>query len=551
MFGVRISDGGVRGVAVALVLACFLLPTAARAGASGPSGDSLDRLREAGAVGPAQYALARARSLFDLDQVRSRYGRVRAPAPRAATPILERLAAALPSLSPHARRTAKGYLGRPTDGASDQLGDGYEHGARGVHHRCFAVGARGKRHLLCVHWVRRTRDRSSSAEVGATIRTLRHVWKVEVSKMGYRAPLADVGPRFGQGPNRGLDIYLEDVGSDGLYGYCIGDPPRKRSAERRKRGRAHAYCVLDNDFATAQFPAGVSGRPALRVTVAHEFFHAIQSAYEAAKRDRWLREGTATWIEDAVFDGVNANYTVLPDSPLSEPQVPLDAFQASDDGQDFEYGSWIFWRFLSEYYGSRAVIRKVWEQASPRKGRNLDALEAVRAVVGHRARRPRSCLVICRPRSFRDVFAEFAARVRAYLIPEAFSEGPQYFQALHGQLAINDADFLLIEPGETTGYRQLRVDHLSNREAIATLNSNTLTDPSVRVTLDLPRRAAPSAVVFAFHPDGTASPPVSIPLDDQGNGSAVFEASEVWLILANASGDRDGQRFRYRFEVEP
>ncbi len=56
--------------------------------------------------------------------------------------------------------------------------------------------------------------------------------------------------------------------------------------------------------------------------------------------------------------------------------------------------------------------------------------------------------------------------------------------------------------------------------------------------------------MFAFHPDGSVALPVSIPLNDQGNGSAVFDASEVWLILANASGDRNAQSFRYRFEVE-
>jgi hypothetical protein len=556
MLGVRIRGGGVRGIAVAVVLACLLLLAAAPAGASDRGGDSLDRLRAAGGIGPAQYALARARSLFELDRVRSRYGRVWAPAPRAATPILERLAVALPSLSPRARRRAGAMLARPTDGGSDPSADGYRLGATGVRHRCLALKARGKRDRVCVHWATRTADappggrRRVPAQVKDTIRTLRTVWATEVRRMGYRAPLADLGPRRGQGPNSGLDLYLADVGAEGLYGYCIGDP-WKQHGQRPKPKRAHAYCVLDNDFDRRQYGSGVSGRPALRVTLAHEFFHAVQSAYEGSRRERWLREGTATWIEDQVFDRVNANYQLLGESPLSQPELPLDAFQASDDGQDFEYGSWTFWQFLSEYYRSPSVVKQVIRSAAPRRGRDRNALGAVRDVVKRRKPDGPGCVLFCARATFPRLFGEFSFWVRNY--DALFEEGSGYLAALDGRFPIEDADFVLRDDLRTTGARRLVLAHLTSRQVVVAFNP-TLPDPAVRVSVDLPEAAGPSASVEVITADGRTLTG-ALRLDSAGEGSIEVpedaDAAEVWLILANSSRERDKQAFRYEIEALP
>jgi hypothetical protein len=37
----------------------------------------------------------------------------------------------------------------------------------------------------------------------------------------------------------------------------------------------------------------------LKVTAAHEFFHAVQFAYDIGE-DGWLMESTATWMEEHV-----------------------------------------------------------------------------------------------------------------------------------------------------------------------------------------------------------------------------------------------------------
>ena len=102
---------------------------------------------------------------------------------------------------------------------------------------------------VCVHHVTSTADAPPSADwVNLTLATLENTYAREVGELGYRAPLGDgsIG-----GDDR-LDVYLKDLGT-GLYGYC--------AAEYRKKGRtASGFCVLDNDYAPAQFPSGTVAR---------------------------------------------------------------------------------------------------------------------------------------------------------------------------------------------------------------------------------------------------------------------------------------------------
>ena len=82
------------------------------------------------------------------------------------------------------------------------------------------------------------------------------VWSTIVDQMGYRAPLTD-GTRGGSPL---FDVYLKDLGGD-IYGFCAGE-------KRVKKRTGSGYCVLDNDFAAAQFPTGTP-TDNLAVTAAH------------------------------------------------------------------------------------------------------------------------------------------------------------------------------------------------------------------------------------------------------------------------------------------
>jgi hypothetical protein len=255
------------------------------------------------------------------------------------------------------RATAREILSRPTAG-------GTANEASEPHYTSPSAATCGLH--ICVHWVE---DGTANAPVGvgvdgdlntvpdwvsATLVTLEGVYTKEVTSLGYRAPLSDGVA----GGDARVDVYLADLGGEGLYGYCTTDQP-DASVVRQ----VYAYCVLDNDFSPAQFGTADTPLENLQVTAAHEFFHAVQFGYDW-QEDLWLMEGTAAWMEDEVYDNVNDNLQYLAESPLSFPYVPMDF-----NSRDYQpYGSWVFWKFLSESAGrgrfdSPRIIRDVWTAA--------------------------------------------------------------------------------------------------------------------------------------------------------------------------------------------
>ena len=274
---------------------------------------------------------------------------------------------------------------RPTDGGGDPRGDGY------LVASTYVCGPH-----ICVHWVSSTADAPPAADVNhnqipdqvdRTLTAFEVAWTAEVVRMGFRAPKSDITSPD-HGPNGRLDVYLADVGIRDLGGYVATDDPHASDGGYLYRDYS-AYVVVDNDFSPAQL--GISGgQGGLRVTAAHEFFHAVQYAYDSGE-DGWLVEGTAAWMEDQVVDDVNANRIWLHESPLTHPWVPIDSSKGMD-----EYGAWIFWRFLSESDGgaTASLVRRVWELAADAPGDpNLFSAQAVGKALASRHRSLPSALV--------------------------------------------------------------------------------------------------------------------------------------------------------------
>jgi hypothetical protein len=85
-------------------------------------------------------------------------------------------------------------------------------------------------------------------------------------------------------------------------------------------GRGPAYSFVDNNFVGY----ATTGLAALRVTVAHEYFHGVQLAYRYRDEDRFFLEMSSVWFEDYSYDEVNDYYFYLraffnnPDRSLHE-----------------------------------------------------------------------------------------------------------------------------------------------------------------------------------------------------------------------------------------
>ncbi len=469
--------------------------------------DALSRALASGQITDAQYSLQRALAILAPRLADARYASAAAHAsPREATMALRDLAARIGSLSSSERRLAMRLLARPTDGAREGPA-GYVRVPKKNRKRFCTT-------RFCVHWVTRGSERPLLVDrnrngrpdyIDKTVRTMNTVWRKEIGSFGYKKPRSDSlsGSHHGGNPNGRIDIFIANIGNRGLYGYCTTDDPRINRNTHRQNS---AYCVFDNDFRRAEFTTGAFGLAALKVTAAHEFFHAIQFAYDTFE-DQAFMEGTATWIEDEVFTGVNDNVQYLqsgsPMDPVNNasqgPWIPLDAGHPS-----VQYGTWIWYRFLSENHG-RGIVKQIWARAVGKANYGFKAIADI---------------LVVRGTSLQAMLALFGAWNAS---PASFyTEGVRYPTA--GAIA-----------GNNNGPNTFGMFHFSNDYVAFTPGPGNTLD----VTIDFPPGVG-AATVVSFSPAGVTATP--IPLDANGHGGPVsvgfdpLSVSKVVVVITNAGG---------------
>lgn len=509
-----LASGAALVATLALASAAAALPAGGTPSLAPATPDALTRALESGRLTEGRYALERARALFDRSAVAARFGPV-APSPaRAATLVLRDLVLRLDELSPAERSLASSLLARPDDGNADPLGHGYT-----VPSRVECSGG------VCVHWVESTDDAPPLADADADTvpdqvelaqTKLAEVWAAEIDRLGYRAPLSDESSR-NHGPDGQIDVFLVDVGSESLYGYCTSDDPRVGGT----RYVASAYCVLDEDFEPAQFD-GAPAEASLAVTAAHEFFHAIQFGYDYLE-DGWLMEATATWVEDEVYDDVDDNVGYLWRSHLTDPSVPLDLGPPSTHPNFlYQYGAFVFFRFLAERDGAPDVVRRIWELADAARGApDYHSSKAIDRALAERGTTLRA--------SFRD----FAA---TNLVPDAFyEEGAAY-------PAPEPARTVILAAGASAS-GSVVLDHLTSWYGSFRPTQGLRSGARLTVSVDGPRRWRGAEAALVTIP--IAGQPAQQPfrLDARGNASLTVAFNRtlkaVVLVLSNGSARLD------------
>lgn len=481
--------------ALALVLTVPLGGATASAEDRQPSSPSATTT--ASRAGEASAALAAVEAIFG-DASR---GGVGAAGPLDATLALRDLSVLLPALSPSERREADAYLARPSDHTGAPLGVSYS--VREAPRVC------NKR--LCVHRVASTRDKATLAFATKALTALSKVHSTYVGA-GYRKPLPD-GAAPHDGGDKRPDVYLADIGGQGVFGYCTSDEPHESGVYTQ-----WAYCVLDNDYATAQFPEHTPLEN-LRVTAAHEYFHAVQFAYDFTE-DAYFMEGTATWAEDELFDSVNDNVSYLRFGPMGTPGASIDA---NRNGLEV-YGAWSLFRHLTERLprtegGLPVLVRTMWRRADSTPGAPDDySLQAIRNAVESAGG---------------DLSSQLASYAVANRHPaRSYEEGkadnyPVAPLAGKGRLSTERPSF----------HDRRRTNHLTARtfrlEPSRHLRSSHW---RVRLTLDLPAPVRGSAVrVTVYRPNGSFQT-TAVGLDRRGDAvtSRPFDARHVRAVEVTA-----------------
>jgi len=131
----------------------------------------------------------------------------------------------------------------------------------------------------------------------------------------------------------------------------------------------YAYTMIDVDYKVAYFifndafpPSANDALEILKVTAAHELFHAVQRAYYpwddevAISNERWLREGwwteaSATWMEDVIYPEIN-DYVEYVNNFMANPEESLTSMNGLR-----EYGASAFVGYLWDNYGDAPLVQ--------------------------------------------------------------------------------------------------------------------------------------------------------------------------------------------------
>ncbi|MSS72173.1 MAG: hypothetical protein EXS64_11880 [Candidatus Latescibacteria bacterium] len=184
-------------------------------------------------------------------------------------------------------------------------------------------------------------------EVGTTADS---AWSLQIDGFGFHPPPSDgtVGGGAGQ-----YDIYIQELSRSSAYGFTY--------PETTTTPTTTSYLEVDNNFTDKIYTS--KGNDGLHVTIAHEFFHAIQFGYYSLFDAQWWQEVTAVWMEDAAYPEVNDYYQYLP-SFFDSPTVSLDRFLLFGDLHPF--GSAVFIHNLHALFGITAM-RAGWERLAAQK----------------------------------------------------------------------------------------------------------------------------------------------------------------------------------------
>jgi hypothetical protein len=178
---------------------------------------------------------------------------------------------------------------------------------------------------------------------------LQYVVPYEIETLGYSAPPSD--DTAGGGSE--YDVYILELGN--LYGYTT---PEDILNSKPDGATYTTFMTIDNDFSFIT-PDSNKGLPGLRVTLAHEFHHAIQiGQYGYWTSDVYFYEMTSTWMEDVVFPDVN-DYIQYLKSGASQFRSPGTPF--TEANQSIEYSRAVWCHFIAKHFG-RDAVKRCWEE---------------------------------------------------------------------------------------------------------------------------------------------------------------------------------------------
>ena len=187
------------------------------------------------------------------------------------------------------------------------------------------------------------------------------------NEMGYTRPpsVGYYSSTRDKGGSNHYDIYIRSIPSK-YYGYVQpeeysqGNGDNERSELRNEKNAFTSYMAIRNNYKKFS----LSELENIKVTAAHEYFHAIQFGYDGWEKP-WLLEASAIWMEEEIYDEINDCYQYMKDW-FKYPHKSLD-----ESGFHW-YGSFIFFEYIEQHMGGSDTIRKIMEASVQSNSKEKD-----------------------------------------------------------------------------------------------------------------------------------------------------------------------------------
>ena len=140
------------------------------------------------------------------------------------------------------------------------------------------------------------------------------------------------------------DIYIKQL-PNGSYGWnCPED------------NLGVSWIEIDDNYIGSAYTT--TGEDAMKISVAHEFFHAIQRAYiPTAGSNSFFYELSSMWIEDVIYPDINdyINFSQIGDDYFSDPEQNMSSYNG--------YGLGLYPHYLNFIFDNQ-IMQRIWEQFS-------------------------------------------------------------------------------------------------------------------------------------------------------------------------------------------
>jgi hypothetical protein len=153
-------------------------------------------------------------------------------------------------------------------------------------------------------------------------------------------------------------------------------------------GKARAYINLNAAL------SGQADQELLKITLGHEFFHAVQNTYDPRSSIRvrhswskpvflWLSEASSVWFESKMAGRSDYISSVFLDN-IDMKYIGLETYGSNVQAQDLGYWASGFLRWLENNGGGEQLIRKAWEEVRKQEDSALEysSLRALFSAMG-------------------------------------------------------------------------------------------------------------------------------------------------------------------------